>query len=83
MAAVLPFWDELRAVRSVQSALRGVNASVVGVLIAALFTPLWISTVHSPSDFWFAFAAFALLTVWKVQPWLVVCGVSVSYLLVS
>jgi len=83
MAAVLPFWDALRGIRSVQSSLRGVNAAVVGVLIAALFTPLWTSTVYSSSDFWFALAAFALLTLWKVQPWIVVCGVSVSYLLVS
>jgi chromate transporter len=82
MAAVLPFWETLRKIRSVQSALRGVNAAVVGVLIAALFTPLWTSTVRNSSDFWFALVAFTLLTVWKVQPWIVVCGVSVLYLVV-
>jgi len=82
MAAVLPFWETLRKIQSVQSALRGVNAAVVGVLIAALFTPLWTSTVRNSSDFWFALAAFTLLTVWKMQPWIVVCGVSVLYLLV-
>jgi chromate transporter len=82
MAAVLPFWETLRKIRSVQSALRGVNAAVVGLLIAALFTPLWTSTVRNSSDFWFAVVAFTLLTVWKVQPWIVVCGVSVLYLVV-
>lgn len=76
MSAVLPFWHALRVIRPVQSALRGVNAAVVGVLIAALFTPLWISTVRNSFDFWFAVSAFTLLTVWKVQPWIIVCGVS-------
>ncbi|MES2390925.1 MAG: chromate efflux transporter [Acidobacteriota bacterium] len=83
MAAVLPFWDSMRPIQFVHSALRGVNAAVVGVLIAALFTPLWITTVRNSSDFWFALVAFTLLTVWEIQPWVVVCGVSVSSLLVS
>jgi chromate transporter len=82
MAAVLPFWADLRGIRSVQGAIRGVNASVVGVLIAALFTPLWTSTIRNSSDFLFALVAFTLLAVWKMQPWIVVCGVSVLYLLV-
>lgn len=82
MAAVLPFWETLRKIRSVQSALRGVNAAVVGVLIAALFNPLWTSTVRNSSDFWMALVAFTLLAVWKVQPWIVVCGISVLFLVV-
>jgi len=77
MAAVLPFWETLRGIRSVQIALRGVNAAVVGVLAAALCRPLWTSTVRNWEDFLFAVAAFALLTVWKVQPWIVVAGVCV------
>ena len=80
MAAVLPFWEHLRRVESVQRALRGINAAVVGVLLAALYTPLWTSTVRTSTDFWFAVVAFALLTAGKVQPWAVVVGISVAYM---
>ena len=75
MTAVLPFWDGLRKRATMQSVLRGVNASVVGVLIAALYQPVWTSTVHSPMDFWIALAAFAALTAWRVAPWVVVVAV--------
>jgi chromate transporter len=72
MGAVLPFWGRWREVRGVQSALRGVNAAVVGVLIAALFSPLWTSTVHGARDFCVALVAFVLLTQWKTPPILLV-----------
>lgn len=83
MAAVLPFWGELRRNRPIQAALRGVNAAVVGILIAALITPLWTSSVRSGLDFCFALVAFALLVVWRMQPWMVVLGVTGAYLLTS
>jgi chromate transporter len=81
MTAVLPFWTEWRERRHIQAALRGVNASVVGILIAALFNPLWNSTVHTASDFWIALLAFSLLVLWKVQPWVVVLSASAVALL--
>ncbi len=68
----LPFWDELRARPGVQSALRGLNAAVVGLLLAALYNPVWTSAVHKPADFALALAAFGLLTYWQCPPWLVV-----------
>ena len=75
MTAILPFWHGLRDRPIVQSALRGVNASVVGVLIAAFYQPVWTSTVHSSTDFWIALSAFAALTVWRLAPWMVVGAV--------
>lgn len=72
MTAILPFWRTLRERVAVQAALRGVNAAVVGVLIAALYRPVWTSTVHTAEDFWIALAAFLLLTVWRTAPWLIV-----------
>jgi len=84
MTALLPFWNAIRRNRYVQSSLRGINASVVGILIAALFQPLWTSTIHSSADFWIVLSAFALLTLWKVQPWFVVlCVVAISSLAYS
>ena len=69
---VLPFWEELRRREWAQSLLRGANAAVVGLLLAALYQPVWTSAVHNPSDFILALAAFGLLVFWKWPPWLVV-----------
>jgi chromate transporter len=82
-AAVLPFWSALRRNFYIRAALKGINASVVGVLIAALFQPLWTTTVHTAADFWIVLLIFALLTVWKVQPWKVVAGVVAASVLAS
>jgi chromate transporter len=56
----------------VRSALVGVNASVVGVLLAALYHPVWTSAIKAPADFGLGLVAFALLMFWKAPPWLVV-----------
>lgn len=69
---VMPFWDRLRRVQAVQSALMGINAAVVGLLLAALYHPVWTSGIHSPADFGLGLAAFGLLAFWKLPPWLVV-----------
>lgn len=68
----LPFWDLLRSKRGVQSALSGVNAAVVGLLLAALYRPIWISAILGPADFALALLAFGLLIFWRWPPWLVV-----------
>jgi chromate transporter len=68
----LPFWDELRRRPWAQSALRGVNAAVVGLLLAALYNPVWTAGIAGPYDFALAMAAFLLLFMWQVPPWIVV-----------
>jgi len=68
----MPFWDSLRRVGTVQNALLGVNAAVVGLLLAALYDPVWTSAIRSASDFGLALAAFVLLVFWKTPAWLVV-----------
>jgi chromate transporter len=68
----LPFWDALRARPAFQDALRGVNAAVVGLLLAALYQPVWTSAVRGPADFVLALLALGLLALWRVPPWLVV-----------
>ena len=72
VVGTLPFWDALRHLRLVQKALVGVNAAVVGLLLAALYNPVWTSGILAPGDFALALAAFTLLVFWKVPPWLVV-----------
>ncbi len=72
LVGVLPFWDGLRRRAPVQRALRGVNAAVVGLLLAALYTPVWTSAVRSPAGFGLMAAAFLLLAAWRAPPWLVV-----------
>ncbi|RAI54581.1 chromate efflux transporter [Roseicella frigidaeris] len=72
MYGMLPFWDRLRHRPHVRAALQGVNAAVVGVLAAALFDPIWTSSVHTSGDFAVALLAFAALIWWRVPAWLVV-----------
>jgi chromate transporter len=69
---VFPFWDWLRHHPRFQAALGGINAAVVGILLAALYDPVWTKAVKGPLDFSFALVAFALLTIWKWPSWLVV-----------
>ncbi len=69
---LLPFWNALRGLRPMRSALSGVNAAVVGLLLSALYSPVWTSAILEPADFALALAAFLLLAVWKVRPWIVV-----------
>jgi chromate transporter len=68
----LPFWDLLRSVPVFQSALKGINAAVVGLLLTALYNPVWTSAIYSPADFGLGLVAFGLLMFWKCPPWLVV-----------
>lgn len=68
----LPFWEELRRRPTAQSALKGVNASVVGLLLAALYHPVWTAGILNAADFALAAAAFLMLFMWKTPPWLVV-----------
>ena len=72
VVGTLPFWDALRARPAFRAALRGINAAVVGLLLAALYHPVWTSAIHAPADFALALAAFGLLTLWGAPPWLVV-----------
>jgi chromate transporter len=69
---MLPFWDALRLRPIAQSAMRGANAAVVGILGAALYSPVWTGAVITPRDFALALGGFLLLTVWNTPPWIVV-----------
>jgi chromate transporter len=68
----LPLWQLVRSNPSLQAALRGVNAAVVGLLLSALYDPVWTSAILAPEDFAIAVSAFGLLALWKAPPWSVV-----------
>jgi chromate transporter len=72
VVGALPFWDALRQLGPVQKALTGVNAVVVGLLLAALYNPVWTSGILSPGDFALGICAFTLLVFWKTPSWLIV-----------
>ncbi|WP_232001296.1 chromate transporter [Neisseria canis] len=69
---LLPFWNSLSKQPKSRAALAGVNAAVVGLLLAALYQPVWVSAVHTSMDFALALPAFCALMFWKVPVWLVV-----------
>ena len=72
LLGTLPFWESFRKRTGAQAAMRGVNAAVVGVLGAALYNPIWVSSVKTPGDFGVALLGFILLAVWRVPPLAVV-----------
>jgi chromate transporter len=72
LMGTLPFWHALRARPNAQSAMRGTNAAVVGLLGAALYNPVWTSAVQTPADFAVAATGLILLIAWRAPPLLVV-----------
>ncbi|MGB6510339.1 MAG: chromate efflux transporter [Xanthobacteraceae bacterium] len=72
LLGTLPFWETFRKRAGAQAIMRGINAAVVGLLGAALYNPVWTSSVKTPGDFGVALVGFVLLTVWRAPPLLVV-----------
>ena len=72
LLGTLPLWSSLRRNTAAQAALRGANAVVVGILLAALYNPVWTVAVDSSVALIIAMAAFGLLQFWKWSPWLLV-----------
>ncbi|WP_410513593.1 chromate transporter [Paenibacillus sp. BR2-3] len=72
VAGALPFWNGLRNNPKIQGALAGINAAVVGILLAALYDPLWTTAILEPMDFALAASLFVMLVFWKLPPWVIV-----------
>lgn len=68
----LPFWDQLRNNPKIKGAIMGVNAAVIGILISALYHPIWTTSILSPLDFALAALLFSMLSYWKLPPWMIV-----------
>lgn len=82
VVGALPFWDALRQGDAVRNAMAGVNAGVVGILLSALYDPVWTSAIHGRADFGLALAAFGLLVYARTSPVLVVLfGAAAGHLL--
>ena len=80
---VLPFWDSLRQNPKIKAALIGVNASVVGILLSALYHPIWTSSIIEPIDFALAAILFSMLAFFKLPPWVVVLTGAIGGVLIS
>jgi chromate transporter len=78
IVGVMPFWSRLTGNVHAQAALKGANAAVVGLLVAAFYDPVWKGGITSLQAGALALASFALLQVWKVPSWAVVllCAVA-------
>lgn len=72
IAGALPFWEQLRRNARMQAALMGINAAVVGLLLAALYDPVWTGAISTSIDFALALLALIALTFWRLPSWLVV-----------
>ncbi len=78
LLGALPYWDAFRNRAGAQAMMRGVNAAVVGVLGAALYNPVWTTSVHTPRDFGIALVGFVLLVVWRAPPLVAVAFCAVA-----
>jgi chromate transporter len=74
IAGVLPFWERLRRSVRTRAALAGINAAVVGLLLTALYDPVWTNAIFTLQDFGLALAALIALMFWRLPAWLVVIG---------
>jgi chromate transporter len=83
LAAALPFWVSLRTRPRLQAALRGINASVVGVLFAAWLRPVCSTAIHSSADVLIAAAAFLALVRFQAPPWAIVLATAVALALLT
>ncbi|MGN8845801.1 chromate transporter [Niallia sp. HCP3S3_B10] len=83
VVGTLPFWNSFRKNTKIQGALMGVNAAVVGILIAAFYHPIWTSSVLQASDFAFAAILFSMLVYWKLPSWIIVITGVVGGMLLS
>jgi chromate transporter len=72
LVGTLPFWDTFRSRAGAQAAMRGINAAVVGLLGAALYNPVWTSSIRTSADFGVALIGFLLLMSWRAPPLFVV-----------
>ncbi|MGB4780074.1 chromate efflux transporter [Microbacterium sp.] len=72
LVGVLPFWNDLRRRGWAQAMMRGANAAVVGILAAALYSPVFTTAITGPAPFGLAAVCFVLLVAWKLPPWVVV-----------
>ena len=81
--AAMPYWTALRRNTGATTALAGVNAAVVGILLAALYQPVWTSAIHGPIDVILAVAGFAALQFGRAPPWSVVLATALAARLVG
>jgi chromate transporter len=78
LVAALPFWESFRKRPWAQAVMRGINAAVVGLLGAALYNPVWTTSVNGPADFGLGLVGFVLLTVWQAPPLIVVAVTAIG-----
>ena len=69
IGGLLPFWSDLGRLAPMRRALLGLNASVVGILLAAFFQPVWQAGIRGGAEFSLALVAFVLLVSWRQQAW--------------
>ncbi|WP_156043253.1 chromate transporter [Paenibacillus sp. UNC451MF] len=83
VVGAVPFWNGLRSSPKVQGALAGINAAVVGLLLAALYDPLWTTAILKPMDFALVVILFIMLVFWRLPPWAVVLSGAAGGILLS
>ena len=71
-------WQELKEMDIIIRAFKGVNASVIGLLVAAFYDPIILSSLRGLEDIMLITIAFVVLFFTKVPQWLAVFILSIS-----
>lgn len=80
----LPFWQRMRGNPTFAAALRGANAAVVGILVAALYQPVWVAGIQETKHFIIGLILFVLVMYWKLPPWAsVILAAGLGYVLLG
>ena len=76
LLGTLSIWNELREIDFIVSAFKAINASVIGLLIAALYDPIIISSLKDYYDFILILISFFILFFTKIPQWAAVFLIS-------
>lgn len=78
LLGVLPVWEKWRHRKEFQAVLAGINAAVVGLLLSAFYTTVWLDTMHSLLDVFLVLIALALLEFFKISQWIIVLLMAIT-----
>ena len=66
LAAAWPFWSRLKSMPKLRASIHGINAAVVGLLLAAFYKPVVTFAIKDAQDVALALLAYLLMVTWKL-----------------